>query len=278
MTKRLLRLAVLGFFAVLGAAATIAYAQDDSEKGIQRYREMISDPMSNPGFLNVDRGEVLWSEPMGKKNVSLEETCDLGLGLGKLEGAYAKLPRYFEDADKVMDLAQRILWCMENKQELDTADIIKRKFSPTNGGDTSDMEDLVGFVSNKSSGMKIEPQLAHAKEKEALAIGEALFFRRSGPWDFSCESCHGAEGQRIRLQDLPNLAEPSETARQSVATWPAYRVSQNQLRTMQHRLSDCYRQMRMPQPDFASDGLTALTMYLMNVAEGGEIQVPAIKR
>jgi sulfur-oxidizing protein SoxA len=277
MIKRLLALAVLAS-AGLGFAAGIAQAQDASEKGIQRYREMISDPMSNPGFLNVDRGEVLWSEARGKKNVSLEETCDLGLGVGKLEGAYAKLPRYFEDAGKVMDLAQRILWCMENKQELDTADIVKQKFSPTNGGYTSDMEDLVGFVSNKSSGMKIEPQLSHPKEKEALAVGKALFHRRSGIWDFSCESCHGVDGQRIRLQELPNLAEATEGARQSVATWPAYRVSQNQLRTMQHRLSDCYRQMRMPQPGYASDGLTALTMYLMKTAEGGEIQVPAIKR
>jgi sulfur-oxidizing protein SoxA len=277
MIKRLLALAVLAS-AGLGFAAGIAQAQDASEKGIQRYREMISDPMSNPGFLNVDRGEVLWSEARGKKNISLEETCDLGLGVGKLEGAYAKLPRYFEDAGKVMDLAQRIVWCMENKQELDTAEIIKQKFSPTNGGYTSDMEDLVGFVSNKSSGMKIEPQLSHPKEKETLAVGKALFHRRSGLWDFSCESCHGADGQRIRLQELPNLAEATEGARQSVATWPAYRVSQNQLRTMQHRLSDCYRQMRMPQPGYASDGLTALTMYLMKTAEGGEIQVPAIKR
>jgi len=277
MIKRLLRLAVLAS-AGLGFAAGIVQAQDDSEKGIQRYREMISDPMSNPGFLNVDRGEVLWAEPRGNKNVSLDETCDLGLGVGKLDGAFAKLPRYFEDADKVMDLAQRILWCMENKQELDTAEIVKQKFSPTNGGYTSDMEDLVAFVSNKSSGIKIELQLSHPKEREALEVGEALFHRRSGIWDFSCESCHGADGQRIRLQELPNLAEQSEGARQSIATWPAYRVSQNQLRTMQHRLSDCYRQMRMPQPGYASDGLTALTMYLMKTAEGGEIQVPAMKR
>jgi sulfur-oxidizing protein SoxA len=277
MIKRLLRFAVFGtagFALAVGAAS----AQDDSEKGIQRYREMISDPMSNPGYLNVDRGEVLWSEARGKKNVSLAETCDLGEGIGKLERVYARLPRYFEDADKVMDLAQRILWCMENKQELDTAEIVKHKFSPTNGGYTSDMEDLVGFVSNKSNGMKIEPQLSHPKEKEALAIGNALFHRRSGLWDFSCESCHGTDGQRIRLQELPNLAEPSESARLSIATWPAYRVSQNQLRTMQHRLSDCYRQMRMPQPDFGSDGITALTMYLMKTAEGGEILVPAMKR
>ncbi len=278
MINKLLRLAVLGA-AALSVAAGIAIAQEDnSEKEIQRYREMLSDPMSNPGFLNVDRGEQLWAEARGEKKVSLAETCDLGEGVGKLKGAYARLPRYFQDADKVMDLAQRLLWCMKTEQGLDTAPIIKHKFSPTHGGYTSDMEDLVAFIANKSDGMKIEPQLSHPKEKEALAVGAALFYRRSSISDFSCASCHGADGQRIRLQDLPNLAAPTETARATAASWPAYRVSQNQLRTMQHRLTDCYRQMRMPAPGYASDGLTALTMYLMKMGEGGVIQVPAMKR
>jgi L-cysteine S-thiosulfotransferase len=47
---------------------------------------------------------------------------------------------------------------------------------------------------------------------------------------------------------------------------------------MQHRLWDCYRQMRMPPPDYASDGITALTVYLNKHAEGGELLVPSIKR
>ena len=59
-------------------------------------------------------------------------------------------------------------------------------------GRTSDMEDLVAFVANKSSGQKFEVPLAHPKEKEAYAIGEALFFRRSDIMDFSCATCHAA--------------------------------------------------------------------------------------
>ena len=103
-------------------------ATDASEKEIERYREMINDPMANPGYLAVDRGEALWAEKRGTKNVSLQ-TCDLGEGPGKLEGAYAKLPRYFADADKVMDLEQRLLWCMEKVQGLDTKDVIARHFA-----------------------------------------------------------------------------------------------------------------------------------------------------
>lgn len=249
--------------------------QSESEKEIERYRAMISDPMSNPGFLAVDRGEVLWKQVRGTKNVSLEQ-CDLGEGAGKLDGAYAKLPRYFKDTDKVMDLEQRLLHCMTELQGLDTKDVIARRFSGP--GRASDMEDLVAFIANKSSGMKIAAQQSHPKEKEMYAVGEALFYRRAGTWDFSCATCHQADGQRIRLQELPVLGKPGKQVQQTMGSWPTYRVSQSALRTMQHRLWDCYRQMRWAEPAYLADGLTALTVFLNKNADGAEITVPSIKR
>jgi L-cysteine S-thiosulfotransferase len=249
--------------------------EDVSEKEIERYRAMINDPMANPGYLNVDRGEQLWALKRGAKNVSLE-TCDLGEGPGKLEGAFARLPRYFKDADRVMDLEQRLLHCMTTLQELDTKDVIARRFSGP--GRQSDMEDLVAFIANKSNGMKFAMKIEHAKEHEMYAVGEAMFYRRSAIMDFSCATCHGEDGKRIRLQGLPNFSRPGKPAQETMGSWPTYRVSQSQLRTMQHRLWDCYRQMRMPAPDYASDGVTALTVFMVKQAEGGEITVPSIKR
>jgi L-cysteine S-thiosulfotransferase len=250
-------------------------ASDASEKEIEKYREMINDPMANPAFLNVDRGEILWKTARGVKNVSLE-SCDLGEGPGKLEGAYAKLPRYFKDTDKVMDLEQRLLWCMQKVQELDTKDVVSRKFSGP--GKASDMEDLVGYIANKSSGLKIQAQLSHPKEQEMATLGEALFFRRASISDFSCATCHAEGGKRIRLQGLANLSVPGKAAQDTLGSWPTYRVSQSQMRTMQHRLWDCYRQMRMPAPEYASDGITALHTYLNAQAADGVLNVPSIKR
>jgi sulfur-oxidizing protein SoxA len=257
--------------AVLGQSAPAI----DTEKELEKYRAMINDPMSNPGYLNVDRGEILWSTRRGAKNVSLE-TCDLGMGPGKLEGAFARLPRFFADANRVMDLEQRLFWCMEKIQELDTKDIVARRFGGP--GRTSDMEDLVAFIANKSNGMKYEAPLTHAAEKEAYAVGEALFYRRSDFMDFSCSTCHAEDGKRIRLQGLPNLVKAGKAVQETMGSWPTYRVSQSQTRTMQHRLWDCYRQMRTPEPVYLSEGITALTLFLVKQAEGGEIQVPSIKR
>jgi sulfur-oxidizing protein SoxA len=47
---------------------------------------------------------------------------------------------------------------------------------------------------------------------------------------------------------------------------------------MQHRLNDCYRQQRFPEPGYASDALSDLTLYLAVTANGGIYNAPAVKR
>ena len=275
MTRRPRLLFVLGL-ALLASARLAGAAEDATERELEKYRQMLkADPWSNPGMLDADRGEALWLERRGPNNASLE-ACDLGKGPGKVEGAFAELPRYFKDANRVMDAESRLVWCMEKLQGLSRADIVKRPYSKANQSGT-DLEALATFVANKSNGYKFAPRLKHAKEREALAIGEALFYRRQGPMDFSCSTCHADAGKRIRLQGLPFLGKPEE-ARQVVGNWPAYRVSQGTVMTMQHRITDCFWQMRLPLVDYGSDVTVALTMFLVNQAKGGEISAPSIKR
>ncbi len=251
-------------------------ATDASEKEIERYRQMLkADPWSNPAMLDVDRGEALWKTPRGPKGVSLEG-CDLGKGPGVVKGAFAELPRYFADADRVMDAEARIVWCMEKLQGFDRAALVKKPY-PAGGRATKDIGALATWVAYESNGLKLSPRVDHPKEKEALALGEALFFRRGGPMDFACATCHGDQGKRIRLQGLPFLSKPAE-ARKVVGDWPAYRVSSSHVMTMEHRIYDCFWQMRMPEVDLGSEVPVALTMYLAKTAEGGQINAPGLKR
>jgi sulfur-oxidizing protein SoxA len=259
------------------AAASPAIAQDsETEKAIEKFRQMLKeDPWSNPGLLDADRGEALWSTPRGPKNVSLE-ACDLGKGAGRVDGAFAELPHYFADAGRVMDVESRILWCMEKLQGFDRAELVKQPH-PAIGQPVKELGAIATYVATKSNGMKFSARLDHAKEKDAVALGETLFFRRSGPFDFACATCHEAKGLRIRLQGLPQLSSPEE-ARKVVGEWPAYRVSNTHVMTMQHRLYDCYWQMRMPELGLGSEVSVALIAYLASQAEGGEIAVPGLKR
>lgn len=275
MLRRLLSAGLL--LCCVGVGAASAQSQDDAtERELERYRQMLkADPWSNPGLLDADRGEALWKQKRGPSNVSLEG-CDLGKGPGVVDGAFAELPRYFADADRVMDTETRLVWCMEKLQGFTRAEILKRPLSKANQQGT-EMEALATYVAYKSNGKTFNAPLVHPKEQEALALGEGAFFRRQGPMDFSCSTCHADAGRRIRLQGLPYLSRPAE-ARKVVGEWPAYRVSQGTVMTMQHRLSDCFWQMRLPLVDFSSDLTVALTAYLVNQAKGGEITAPTIKR
>ena len=263
-------------WAALLAATPIALAQDETEKAVEKYRQMLkSDPWSNPGLLDADRGEALWKTPAGPNKVSLEK-CDLGKGAGAVDGAFAELPRYFADADRVMDLETRIMWCMEKLQGFKHADLVKQPYPP-GGQPVKDVGAITTYVASKSSGMKYAAKLDQSREKAVVDEGHAIFFRRQGPHDFSCATCHNDSGKRIRLQGLPYLADPKE-AKQVIGQWPAYRVSTTQVMTMRHRLYDCYWQMRLPELEMGSDVSVALIAYLVKNAEGGEIAAPGLKR
>ena len=263
-------------FASIAAGSAVVAQDPETERGIEKYRQMLkADPWANPGLLDADRGEALWTTRRGPKNVSLEQ-CDLGKGPGKLDGAFAEMPRYFADAGRVMDAETRILWCMEKLQGFNRADLVKAPH-PGGGQPVKELGAMATYVAHKSSGMKYAPKADHAKEKEALALGETIFFRRSGPFDFACATCHDASGTRIRLQELPHLSNPKE-ASSVIGEWPAYRVSTTHVMTMQHRLLDCYWQMRMPRLELGSDVSVALISYLNNQARGGEIAAPGLKR
>ncbi|HEV2430173.1 MAG TPA: sulfur oxidation c-type cytochrome SoxA, partial [Burkholderiales bacterium] len=97
--------------AIAVAACASALAQQQSPYA--EYQRMTLD--SAPVELFELAGEEMWKKPQGPKNVSLER-CDLGQGPGVLKGAYASLPRYFADADRVMDLEGRLLHCMTTLQ------------------------------------------------------------------------------------------------------------------------------------------------------------------
>ncbi len=259
--------------AVVGLGlASMAMAQGSTMDEIARYREMLAD--GNPAELLELKGESLWKTPRGPKNASLEQ-CDMGLGPGKLDGAYAQLPRYFADTRKVMDVESRLVHCMVSLQGFKYEDVTRQWFSRP--GQESEIEALVTYIGGKSNGMKIDIPARHPEEARMAKMGEYIFYRRSGPQDFSCAICHGQYDKRIRLQELGNLTTRAG-AGVAMSTWPSYRVSQGAVWTMQRRLIDCMRQARWPEPKYLSDSVIALQVYLQKTASGTVMQTPGIKR
>jgi len=248
----------------------VAPAQTSAD-GIAQYRALLAD--GNPAELWEAKGELLWKQKRGPKNASLE-ACDLGKGAGVVKGAFVELPRYFADTKRVQDLESRLLSCMAQAQGFNAAEIAATSFGR---GEQVNLEALVAYVAAESRGMKFNLSQAHPEERKMFEAGKRIFYFRGGPYDFSCASCHGEAGKRIRLQDLPDLTKnPGDGV--GFAAWPAYRVSSGELWGMQRRLNDCYRQQRFPFPGYASDATIALGTFMGVQGQGAVSIAPSIKR
>ncbi|MFP4245082.1 MAG: sulfur oxidation c-type cytochrome SoxA [Ectothiorhodospira sp.] len=228
----------------------------------------------NPAEHAVWTGEELFHEKRGPKNASLEE-CDFGLGPGVLEGAYVQMPRYFEDAGRVMDLESRIIYCMKTLQGFtEEDDPIARKHSSDSG--TADLVALYTYIASQSDGMEWDPPMDHPMEELTRDAGEVLFYRRAGKMDFGCVNCHGDSRKRIRLSYLPSVNRPKEWAK--AISWPAYRIGHGVVRTSQHRVRGCYWQMRQAGLQFGSEASIAILSFWTDQARGQVATLPDVKR
>lgn len=256
--------------AALATGAAWAEA-DKSIESIEQYREALRD--GNPAELFEAQGEELWKTPAGPKNVSLEG-CDLGMGPGVVDGAYARLPRWFADTGKVQDAESRVLTCMTTLQGIDVAKYVAASWGSP---EKDQLNAIATYLSGASKGKKVEVSLARPEERRMYELGKRMFYYSGGPHDFACATCHGQEGMRIRLQELPYL--PSQKGAGAAWTsWPAYRVSVGQMWGMQWRLADCFRQQRFPEPVYGSDVTVALSLYMATTGNGSVMDTPGIKR
>jgi mono/diheme cytochrome c family protein len=126
-------------------------------------------------------------------------------GPGVVKGVFVELPRYFADTGSMQDLESRLspAWkrCRVSMPP-------RCGHTPVWPGEQNNMTALATWIVIESQGHGIQPAAEPCAGKDlAYEVGKRLFFQRGGPHDFSCASCHGEDGKRIRLQDLPNLTK-----------------------------------------------------------------------
>jgi len=197
-----------------------------------------------------------------RTKVSLEK-CDLGKGAGVVDGAFAEIAAFLRRRRQVMDLETRADVVHGDVQGFKHADLVKKPY-PAGGQPVKDLGAIATYVASKSSGMTFAAKLDRPQEKAVVDMGHAIFFRRQGPHDFSCATCHNDSGSAFGCRTaVSRRSEGSQRGRRPVAGLPRL---DPQVMTMQHRLYDCYWQMRMPELEIGSDVSVALTAYLVKNA------------
>ncbi len=259
-------------FAILTSGAISFTAGEevlDPAEEVKKQKKMLLEIMGIlPGDVIVEEGrEIFHSKgPNGKSCAS----CHGEDGKGKklpLVGAYATMPKYYKDIDKVADLDLRVKSCMEKYTGYDPEKLKGKKGRKI-------IVPLATYVASLSNGMKFNVQPKHPKEKEMYKKGEELWYARVGKMDFSCAMCHDKYGgYRIRLQTLA-IPKKSKVMRY----WPAYRYSKDKMWTMEDRIRGCYKQIRVTQPPFYHWAHVALQMYMAVNSNGGVVEVPGFVR
>ena len=226
---------------------------------------MMSD---NPAYFVVDDGKALFQTKRGPNDKTLEQ-CDFGKGPGVLERAYVELPKYFEDTGQVMDLESRLVHCMKTIQGFSSGD--------PELSNRADIRALMAYVAAQSNGYAWDPSKSHPMERAMRDAGEAMFYRQSSKFDFSCATCHTETGQRIRASVLPNINNPKEWTK--AISWPALRVGKSSnIRSPYQRLRGCYWQMRKGRINRQSDAAIAMFSFWKDAARGEPAILPDLKR
>ncbi|MDO9207366.1 MAG: sulfur oxidation c-type cytochrome SoxA [Sulfuricurvum sp.] len=240
-----------------GANAEEKLSMSDADKAM--YTEMLE---NNPAAMEVAEGEELFTSLIGQAAYAKM----LGVKEKDLPKTIANFPRFVKSAGKVVTLSQTLQMAM--------ADVGK----PVLKLESKEVVKMTAYVKSLANGQKTSIDVkANPHMKEMMTLGQSVFEERRGGRGLSCNSCHSSDviGQRLRMQPLPDLGA-KETA--AAGTWPAYRMTQSQMVTLDKRMQQCMKNALLAEIPLGSKEMVALEVYVTNKTKGNEIQIPGLKR
>ena len=242
-------------------AGTIAlgseqFAMSDADRAL--YAELLE---NNPAEMDLEWGGEL-----------LEKNCGGDAGLAKFLGvsedklpAYiAGFPRYIKRFDMVLGLDQVLQALMAQNGHKPFKLKSKEMFA------------MSAYAKSLANGEAVNIDVnANPQMKAAYALGKEVFMTPRGGRGLSCNSCHSADviGMVLRTQPLPDLGQNA-----AGATWPAYRMTKSELRTLQRRFQGCMENALLAVIPLGSKEMVGLEVYVTDLAKGKEIAIPGLKR
>jgi sulfur-oxidizing protein SoxA len=232
-------------------------SMSDADKAM--YAELLE---NNPAEMEVSEGEQLFGDLIGTAGYAKM----LGVKEKDLPKTIAGFPRYVEPAKRVVTLAQTIQMAAAANNK------------PVPKLESKEMVKMSAYVKSIANGQKTSIDVKVNKHMvEMMKLGQEVFEERRGGRGLSCNNCHSADivGQRLRMQPLPDLGA-KETA--AASTWPAYRMTQSQMVTLDKRMQQCMKNALLAELPLGSREMVALEVYVTNKSKGNTIAIPSVKR
>lgn len=214
---------------------------------------MQDDDTVNPGFLWVETGKALWSEPAG----GAKRSCASCHEIASMRGVSARYPAFDRGLSRPVTIEQRINLCRERHQQ---AEPLK--------AESEGLLALSALIGLQSRGIPVDVRI-DGPMQSFFEAGAALFHRRQGQLNLSCSQCHDQlAGRRLAGALIPQ-GHPNG--------YPLYRLEWQSLGSFYRRLRNCLIGVRAEPYDPDSAELANIELYLAARARGLKIETPAVR-
>lgn len=211
-----------------------------------------ADDFANPGFLWVDRGAALFSEPTDNAPacVACHESA--------LPGVAATYPAFDEETNRVLNLEGRINQCR-----------VKHQNASELAYESDPLLSLTAYVAYQSRGVPVSVDPS-GPSRDAYEAGQQYFQTRRGQFNLSCQQCHTENwGKRLR----------GDTLSQGHGNgFPAYRLEWQAMGSLHRRLRDCDTGVRAEPLPYGDPLYIAVELYLAARSNELPLESPAIRR
>lgn len=221
------------------------------------------DDFANPGFLWVDRGEILFREKSGQQSC---ESCHEGKGETSLVGSATHFPRLVlgqqgsvtRASDKLINLEGQINHCRLQNQQL-----------PMLEYESEQLLSLAAYVASLSRGMPYDVSVNEATQPH-FDRGRAYFFQRRGQLNLACTQCHDDNWGKLLRGDKLSQGHPN--------AYPGYRLEWQTFGSLHRRIQDCDVGVKAEPFGAGSDTYIELELFLAWRAKNLLLESPGIRR
>ena len=217
-------------------------------------RALQNDAFANPGMLWVERGEKLWREPAGKKNLACA-SCHKDTSM---RGVAASYPKIDKASGKLFNLEGRINQCRTERMGAEPLRY-----------ESEDLLALTAYIARQSLGLPIAARIDGAVRAHFEA-GRAAYHLRRGQMNLSCAHCHDAQWGKRLLSETISQGHPN--------AYPAYRMEWQTMGSLERRLRACLSGIRAEMLPYGSPEYLDLELFLAWRAQGLPIETPGVRR
>lgn len=218
-------------------------------------REQYDSLMDFPPFLGtLDRGRALWERKFRNGKSYADCFADGG------RNAAGHYPRYDAARDRVITFETALNDCLIANDE-----------PPLDRSAMSTMGVLTAYARTLSDGMPMSVTVDGPGALAKYAAGRDYFYRRQGPLNFACASCHVRNAGRILRTEYLSPAVGQATH------WPVFRGG-DALYTLQARYKRCLEQIRVVPPPIGSEDFDNLEYFHSYISNGLTLKASVFRK